>query len=201
MATENWSFGVWFNCTGVGAPNPTDMNTLAASCLTAFGTFWTAALKGSNAAACVPNSCKAYFYDSGALVTSGLSTGTLAAGSGTGPNPGYVARVVTLLTDFSGRSYRGRIYLPWTGAAVSGSTLQWTSNASLLTNLKTMFQAFSTAILALPGPPTNANLAVVGATNATVANVHNLRMDTIPDTQHGRTRRLVAVATDSLVYP
>lgn len=200
MGNENWSIGLWFNTTGIGAVTPSDMNNLASDCVGAWQTFWTAQLKAKNAAATTSGIARVSWYDAGVLTNTGFASAGPAAGTGTGPNPAYVARVITLLTDFAGRSYRGRLYLPWTGEAVSGSTFQWGSVATLLAAFKTFAQACETAILARMPTATTANFAVVGRTNGNVTNVHSLRIDGLPDTQHGRSRRLSAISTDSLAY-
>jgi len=202
VASEDWSAGCWFDAgtTGIGTPTPTDLNTMAASMATAAGVAWSAFLKAWNASGLTLTFCKAYFYRTNTLYGVGQASISASAATGTAPQPGYVSQVLTFLTSQPGRSGRGRMYLPKTGKAPSASTFQYATEGTALSAMKTYFQSCESAIEALPGASIVASLSVVSRTGSNPNAVTTLRMDSIPDTQHGRTKSLAPALLETLSY-
>jgi hypothetical protein len=91
---------------------------------------------------------------------SGLSSGNVGAGTGgPSPLPAQVAGLITKLTAYSGRKYRGRVYVPFPATSDIGLTDQ-VSSANYQTRLQTM--AAVVFALQLPGAGGNTlNMAPV----------------------------------------
>lgn len=200
LGGESWETGCWFFITGASVVTPVSVDNALTACDTEIGGLWTDFLKGWNASGLVLNRTKLSFYDNGVLSFSQQHAITVAAATGTAPQPGYTAQVVGLYTDLSRRYARGRMYFPKTGLAPSASTFQWASIATALGQLKTRLHNIETAIQANLPSATGANLRVVSRTGPGSQQVTQLKADSIPDTQHGRTRRFVATSKDAVSY-
>jgi hypothetical protein len=142
------------------------------------------------------------FYDGATLSVDGTASATPVPGTGSGAHPGYVALVVTLLTAFPGRSHRGRIYLPATAVAINSATSQLSTAATqdtlaadVATHLASSAHTPSWASGVLFTP------VVLSKTLGSTADIVSLRIDSLPDTQHGRTRKLSAVHTATHTVP
>lgn len=199
---DTWSVGFWASLAGLsGVPSPAQANADCAAVLTAFdGDVWSAATnpwKVRVAVGMTLASATSHFYSGGVLTAAGSATIAPVAGTGTNPQPVYVSRCVTLLTGRAGRSYRGRVYMPANGAPPSGTTFQYVSWINELNNLATFFRnVLSADTTDLPGDPTLTPV-VVSRTQAAATQIIALRMDSIPDTQHGRESRFVPTVVDA----
>lgn len=201
VAGEDWSCGVWFRPPDTSAiPTVTLMNTFLGHCVTSIGGFWSGGLKAVNAAGTTLTFVKGYWYFNTVLQLTGVSAISASVGSGSNPLPSYVARVLSLYSDTPGRFARGRVYLPYTGLAVSSSTFQWATASTVESAFKTMTKQMESDAVTDFSLPGNAPLSVVSRTNAGPYTVTQLRMDSIPDTQHGRTRKLTPIVIDQLAY-
>lgn len=197
--SDTWSIGMWFVVTGQsGIPSPANMNSAASGVLGGFNTLvWSAATNGlksfNNSGVTLATASTAY-YRNGSLVAAGSASISPVAGTGATNQPNYVARVVSLLTDRPGRSYRGRLYLPWTGQALTAASGLWTSMPDIPTNLATLLS--SSTGMQSPGygwgGSSVADFVVLSRAQTAATPVTSLRMDNKPDTQHGRENRLVA---------
>jgi hypothetical protein len=139
------------------------------------------------------------FYRGGASIGSGNAVMTPQAGSGSFAVPFYTALVVTTRTAAAGRSGRGRMYLPFTSANLNNNTGQVTSTTQqdLLDNLKDLVVAMRTLSGVLPGVD-GYTPVVVSLKHSTFNQITTLTCDSVPDTQHGRTRKDIPVLTASI---
>jgi hypothetical protein len=198
--SDTWSIGLWQKLTGMSStPTPAQMNAAALFRLNGFKTLvWTPAsvpLAGLNATGVNLATAKAYLYRNGVLSAQGTASITASAGTSTRFMPFYTALCVSLLTNTPGRSGRGRVYLPYTGATINGTTGQSSDTlTTIANNFASMATGYGPDDNGFPGDPTS-ELEVVSSTHATSAKVVSVRIDSIPDTQHGRTRKVVATST------
>lgn len=207
VGSELWSINFWCRTNStIATPTPAQMNTTAANSLSAFNTVvWSASsngLKSGNTSDTTLSNSKLYFYDGGLLTVDGAASITPVAGTGTSAHPGYVASVCSLLTDYPGRSKRGRLYLPATGMGILTTTSQWASSTlthGIVDNMRLFLQNGGIA----PSWDGTAGIhpVIMSMSLGSITDVTGLRMDSLPDTQHGRTRRLVATDTYAVAYP
>lgn len=122
---------------------------------------------------------RTYRYGSGsAAVDSGQANVASGAGTGGTTCPNYVALCVTLRTANASRRGRGRVYLPFNGVAVGGTTGTWTS------------ANVAPVVSALGAWMDNLNARVVSEAASTSYPVTSVDADYVPDTQRGREGRL-----------
>jgi hypothetical protein len=200
LSTERWQTGAWFKLTGVGTPTPVDFTTPLNSINSATGLLWSTAIKAGCSSGTNLDFVKLTMYRNNVLYFVGQQSISAAAGSGTSPLPGYVAQVWTLKSNLPTRSGRGRMYVPKNGLAVSGTTYQWPTVSTALAALKTWANSCETALSGLPGTTPSAKLSVVGRSGPPSQPVTLLQADSIPDVQHGRTKRFSAVVVDQQSY-
>ena len=111
-------------------------------------------------------------------------------GSGVQPHPYQTALVVSLRTAVAGPRGRGRLYVPATGAAISGSTLRLTSSVqtAFLTAAETYLGALNVSV------NTHAalsELCVWSRTGESAAPVTKISVGDVLDTQRRRRDTLV----------
>jgi hypothetical protein len=200
IGSDQWSIGAYQRLNGLSSnPTPTQMNTAALARLNGFNTIvWSAAtagLKSVNATGVALSIIKSYLYRGGVLTAQGNAAITAVPGTGSANLPFFTALCCSLLTNTPGRSGRGRLYLPFTAGALTatggqtniGSLSQYAGNvASWLSGLGGNDNLY-------PGDPTSAAV-VLSNTKSAVYDVVTTRIDSIPDTQHGRTRKDVAAS-------
>lgn len=198
IASDDWSCGVWQTVSGLtGNPTTTQMNTDALATLNVFNNdVWSAATAGQktvNASGTLLSTIKSYLYRNGVLTRQGTASITAVAGTGTAVLPFYTAMCCSLLTDTAGRSGRGRIYLPFTAGALLAATGQMNIGAlsGYATNVAAFLTALNTNNTNFPGTPTQ-QVVVLSKTLGNTFPVTTVRIDSIPDTQHGRTRKDIA---------
>jgi len=200
-AAQSWSFGVWCGVATTGTPTSADLLAYLQGFETAFAALWTS-LKPYNAATCRRTGSSAYFYPAGATHSTLVAHNTITAvpGTGTASAGPRNALVCTLTTATSGRSARGRFYVPVTSAAM-GADLQMPS-----ANVDTFTVACQTWLNALRtggsgsvwgnAPPrvrsekTGASLIVTGLT-----------VNSLYDTQRRREDKLKPTYTKVLTIP
>jgi hypothetical protein len=200
VASEDWATGCWLVPQAATSGSQANLALFVADCVTPLATFWTAALKPQNAPGLTLTYIKAWWYFNAVLQGVAQSTVAGGAATGTAPQPGYVSRVVGLYSNDPRRSGRGRMYLPRTSGAPSGTTFQYASDPTTLSQLKTMLQAFETSLASRFNASGGAPLSVVSRVTSPPPAVTTLKYDSIPDTQHGRTRKFLPVAIDTLAY-
>nr|CRY97262.1 hypothetical protein [uncultured prokaryote] len=175
-------------------------DTFAAAVLTAFKTdVWSAGtlpLSAANGSGVSLSTCKVSAYNSGGvLAAQGNASISAVTGSSTTGAAGYQAIVATLLTGTFGSSYRGRMYLPWTGA-VSTSTLQLTSSQT--PNIAANVAAFLKAVNDTDAPTDSGDEfqpGVLSLKHGVITSYSTVRVDSVPDTQRGRQKSAVPVST------
>lgn len=193
-AGEIWQCGLWFQSNlGEAAPGNNEDADAALSAMTAGLTQWTAlltALKATWSTGTTHNRNALYCYPDGGPDATAVAIQDVTATAGTNATalPNQTARVVTILTGSAGRSHRGRIYLPGTGEAMSGSTGHFTSTgSSILSAMNTWIEACIAAAV-LPGG-SGVALRVVSPKLSSAFVATTLRTDNIPDVQRRRANR------------
>jgi hypothetical protein len=199
LGAETWESGFWFASDAVGFFSPAQHETALTAIDTEIAGIWTDFLKGWNASGLSLTFSRLRTYNNGAPEAVSQHALTVAAASGTAPQPGFTAQCISLYTDVPSRRTRGRAYLPRTGNAPSASTFQWASIATALGQLKTHLHNMSTALDGLPST-SGSRLAVVSRQGGDPVNVTRLRADSKPDTQHGRTSKMSPATLDVLAY-
>jgi hypothetical protein len=199
--SESWSINHYQEVTGlVALPTPAALQGVCNSNETAAGTMW-ATLKTHCTAAMTFTGLNQTFIRNGVTIFSNQTNEAAAvAGSGATVQPSYVARVVTLLTNRSGRSYRGRMYLPYNSGVITSATGLFTSDATTLGAVKTFMLACTANILTLAGAAT-AGPVVYSITAGAHDPVTSLRMDNKPDTQRGREKGMQPSIFDTVSIP
>jgi hypothetical protein len=204
IATEQWSINVWAKYSGGVQPTPAQLNAWALQVLNGFKLHVWSAVTGPlavfNSTGCNVASAKAYFYRNGSLLVAGTAGITPVAGNASSTiQPAYVSLVCTLLTLFPGRSKRGRVYLPATGVGLTAATFQVTSVVSQDGLAVNMWNWFVTANDFAPGwdVPGSVVVGVMSLKTSTFTPLSGVRIDSLPDTQHGRSRRLVSAHISS----
>lgn len=201
IGVERWSVGYWLRYdSSVSLPTPAEANTYALAILNQFNTLvWsgaTASVKAQNSTDTTLDTCTVRFYDGNTLMVDGLATITPVAGTGGGAHPGYVACCVSLLTPFPGRSKRGRMYLPATAMPVNGTTSLWLTNATVDAFAVNLAGYFANSVhVPSWGSPASFTVVIMSKLLGSTSDVVNIRIDNIPDTQHGRTKKLVSSHT------
>lgn len=140
-----WSFGFWSTVSTAGTPTDANMATALNTAKTPLEAFWTS-FKVYAAAGTNLTRHSAYFYPAGAALAANVAhiDITPVPGTGSTPTSPRSAVVVTTLTASSGRSHRGRMYLPFTGTA-SSSGLQISTSVvdNIASYAKTLLNAFN----------------------------------------------------------
>lgn len=196
---EAWSIGQYWGLVVTATPTPAQMNTLAASLLSAFNSgCWNVAsnsLKAVNPAGITLRQATLYYYNGGGLVAAGAATQTAVPGTNTNAAPSYVSRVITNQSDQPGRSHRGRVYLPWCGQPVDVNTGLWPSAASFMANYRSTQTAMVSAIQSSTWA-TSASAAVVSQRLGVLSFITSWRMDNKPDSQRGRGKKIIPSVSD-----
>lgn len=184
---DQWQAGIWWN----EATTATDLNAAATAYLTETMTaFWNAAStpwKARQSDGTSLDYVKLYEYVAGVLNAEGSATQSPSLGTNSGgASPAYSACCVSLLTSKFGRSYRGRMYLPFT-APVAHATCQFPSLTGEIANFKTWIDYFSANVLT--GMTSTLSPQVISRKHGTAQQITKFRIDSQPDTQHGRSRK------------
>lgn len=185
---ERFSFGLTFRPGLLEAPEPEDMGVWATQIVGVLNSH-------ESDGWCAEMSANAGFTDVSTLYYD--ETSTTAIYSGTAPVSGVsgvgapsktaqTARVVSLLTPFSGRRYRGRVYLPALASTIT--------TAGRSTVADTWAPAFADFLLdvaaAFPGAGSAVPVVYSAAANA-VTDVTRVRVGDILDTQRRRRDTMV----------
>lgn len=181
--SEIWNTSFWFGAVSLGSA--ADLLALATTAAPRFTTWWTS-IKPKIYTSYLLKELRAYFYDGtsdtakfNALVDLGSVPGTLSATS----SPLDTCCVVSLLTGFSGRSNRGRVYIPRhevclnTNGLFANVTSDYANaTATLLTNISADWGTWQPK--------------VVSRLLGTSEDVVSCRADQRPDVQRRRENRL-----------
>lgn len=129
------------------------------------------------------------------VAENGYVFATELTGVGTGSLPNLTAMVQSLRTNSSGRSYRGRMYVPCTGAVLNGDGhFNTTDCDDMATATATYLVAVANAISGNPGGG-DSTPCVASFTKSFCTNIVQVLVDDIPDTQHRREDKLGAAHT------
>lgn len=188
MAGDSYSFGMALLLPSTISHTPFNLGGIATAMQGFTDTFWgaTNGLKALNTMAVSAPVVTIRYYENGALLGSSTSgTGETPSLVATG-SPAYTALVVTLLTNNTTRSGRGRFYLPTTVAPIDGANLQWTKAGidNLAVPLTAFIQKFGNTPFGLES--VLAKVSVRSLKTGTLNVVQSVRVNSIPDTQHGR---------------
>lgn len=200
---ETWSVGMWFWMTGLTAGTTQAQADQAAT--DAHGFFktrlWTGSLQATNPPAIALTNTRFHLYEAAIATASGQFIDVASAGSSASASAAYQALCVSLYSTIAGRSGRGRMYLPFCTGGLSTATCQLAAApAGQMTAFKNYMSDMNSHVWALPGAP-GAVPSVVSRTHATQAGITHMRIDSKPDTQHGRTKRMAAAFTATAVFP
>lgn len=199
--TDRWSSGFWMSFgSGVTTLAQADLDTFIALCLSSFQTnVWGPAsnpLKGSNASGVTLDSAQGTYYNAGVATFSSRQTQTPVAGTNSsGSYHAAAALVCTLLTDQSNRRNRGRMYLPATAPNATNTTLQWSVAPPHAAQMKTYFDALNAASLAWDSGNTHRVAVVSRVGTGQARSVQRVRIDSVIDSQRGRSDKFVPVFT------
>jgi hypothetical protein len=198
---ESWSFTHYQQVTGlVALPAPADLQTLCNSCEAAAATMWNT-LKTKCSAETSFTGLNLAFIRNGVTAFSNQTNEVSAIpGTAAAHMPVYISRVVSLLTSRAGKSYRGRMYLPYNGLVFVPGAVLWPSDSTTLAAVKAFLLACTADILVLPSSVT-AGPVIYSKTASVATPVTQIRMDNKPDTQRGRERSIAATIFDTLSIP
>jgi hypothetical protein len=199
-SAQTWSCSLWLDTgVGTGAPTQAQLNAVTVSAEAAWRTFWTG-LKPQNCAAWSYQHTQSYYYlpnttKAAMQAQAGAGGGTLA---GTGsPLPFVTACVASLRSVGTGRSSRGRIYLPKTGGQVDAN------GQFLTTDCNTMANAVHDLIVALnavaiPFDAGSGRVVIASFTKHDAPPITSVVVNSAPDVQHRRTDKIGAAYTATI---
>lgn len=113
--------------------------------------------------------------------------GTPKVGTGTTPHPAQVSSVFSVLTALSGKSYRGRIYWPATGAAIGASG---TFSGVLATMAQDMTLFIKGVIGSAAGAPPGILFGVYSPLHDVMTPGTSVRVGNVPDIQRRRRQKV-----------
>lgn len=191
---DSWSTSFAFS--GADIVSPTALQAALTAFAPAVEDWWTSgtpSLQNVTSSDSFIDSIRGYYYEAG-------SSSADTVGEYVYPSPingaqsaklsARTALVATLITGHPGRSFKGRMYLPATGAVLANhqhSSGNVTDVASATADLLTAWNALTETGISVA--------CVAGKTNLTV--VSSVRVDSIPDTIRARSRKMVALSQHS----
>jgi hypothetical protein len=193
---QTWSTAFWATVASGSAITGTNIGPLAvaieAGPLNTFATFcknhiWSSITTYEGATV--------YYYPDGSIHAEyvGIADATSIAGSETPYQPALLSMVQSLRTPLSGRSYRGRMYVPASGVGVN-STAQWPDDiiGDMATATAAMLSTFNTADYSAHGLA-GQGACIASFTTGGVVPITTVEVDSKPDTQHRRQDKLLAL--------
>lgn len=180
---EIWDTSFWVN--DVIVASNTDANAVMAQVGGLFNTNLKTALLALQANDCAVTQLKGYFYAGGSSTASWVgSFATAGAGATTAQLPLQTCMVMTLRTANSGRSYRGRMYLPATGGIMASSAHQFgtSTTTAISTALANFFNAINTSSI-------SGSVCVWSPTRGVMTDVTQITCDQRPDIQRRRANK------------
>lgn len=143
--------------------------------------------------------CTVYYYPDGSTHATlvGEAPATAIPGTLTDYQPPLLSMVHSLRTAFSGRSFRGRMYVPCSGFAVS-STGQWGSGVctSQAGAAAAMFDTFNGGDYSAHGLASQGAI-VASFTKGDMTPINEVIVNSLPDTQHRRQDKLLPLFSES----
>lgn len=195
---QTWSINIGF--TGPGTVTNTDLSTWLASLDTAIATWWNTGngVKYVNPSYVQCTSSSAEYYAANSAVPMAQAAHTFASalpGNSTSYLPTQCAAVHSLHTNAAGRSNRGRLYVPVTGALLSSGPVLGTSNVdAMASSMSTLLHAINISSLAASAP----QVIVRGSSVLSGYPVTSLSVDNEVDIQRRRADKLFASYTKTV---
>lgn len=189
---DSWSTGFAFS--GADIVSPVALSAALAAFAPAVEDWWTSgtpSLQNVTASDSYIDSIRGYYYEAGSSSADVVAEYVYSSpinGAQTARLSARTAMVATLLTGHPGRSYKGRMFLPATGAVMANhqnSTSNVDDVATATADLLTAWNALTETGISVA--------CVAGKTDLTV--ISAVRVDSIPDTIRARSRKMVALHT------
>jgi hypothetical protein len=125
-----------------------------------------------------------YFYNGGTAAAATSHVAMTDAGTGTSPHPKQIAACLTLRTATATANGRGRLYVPYTGGAVTSAGLL---DSTITNNMVDKLASWLNFLRAGTVSPN-----VVSQTTGVARPITSVDADYIPDTQRRRRGRLTS---------
>lgn len=201
LGGETWSCTHYQVVTGlISLPTSADVQTASNTAETAAALLW-AGIKAKCSAETSFTGMNTAFIRNGVTVfTTQTDEAAPIPGTAAAHLPVYIARVVTLQTARSGRSYRGRMYMPYNGTTFAAGAVLWPSDAANLALVAAYLNNCASAALDLSGSLT-AGPVIYSQTTGDHEPVTRVRWDNKPDTQRGREKSIAATVFDTHSVP
>jgi hypothetical protein len=184
---EEWASGLWWTVNAAPANGPDFQSFVDEYAITAFAhAGW---FQGQNVAAATWTGVKGYYHASNpgaAAIFAGENVfGSPKAGTGSGQEQAnQTALVASMLTGQSGRSFRGRMYVPATDLGIANGVVGSGQVDAVASGLVDLIDAVRTATTWRP--------MVVSVTKDVMTEIIQVRVDNKPDTQRRRANKLVS---------
>lgn len=206
-ANQSWSCGLTVHYLAATLAL-TDLQTWLTSLSTPINQWWSNSYTGTSVAIrngatadTTLSGADAYLYTTNsplAALVATLNYGTPIAGTSTTAAPTQTCAVASLRTDFAGRSNRGRIYVPATGATLSAAHKFSDDYCTAVAgSTATLIGAINDTTIGGSGVE-----VVVGTTQQTLAAViKRVVCDNEPDIQRRRADQIAPSVTKTIVVP
>jgi hypothetical protein len=198
-AVQNWSTSFWVGLNAGSDASGPNLLPVAVAIEGAVKT-WANGLAGHIWASNTQyEGITAYLYPPLSTVSTENAPATSGpvSGSETGYEPFQISLVASLRTPFSGRSYRGRMYVPLSATLCDNSGQLGSAPALYLSETTAaLFEAVNTLDLTAHGV-TGQTCVVASFTKAQTFPITTVIVDSIPDTQRRRENALVATYVES----
>lgn len=189
---EQWSISHAVGGTGISTQN--DLNVLVSNAIIAYSatTSLKSILQAANPAGFSVASCTGYWYTSNgpALYQARQAIGDNGSAASQ-PLPNQAAVVVSLLTALSGRTHRGRMYIPQLSKNLTAGQLATADVDAICTAVKNY-------IAALNGSVGGYSVAVASTVSAALTHVTSVRVDSKVDTQRRRAKSTAVAYSKTL---
>lgn len=189
-----WSNSYWWACapgSSVPSNNAQAATTLAAMLSNAKATTFRTWLLGIMPAVCTIDQATLYCYPTGGPSSPAIAEAPwFAVGTnGVGPMPPQTCMVASLRTGQSGRSFRGRVYLPKQSAVLSGGHQFSAADTTSAANAVAAFLSGWEADAILPDG-TGIFAVVVSVKRGVASAITSVVVDSKPDVQRRRINKM-----------
>lgn len=195
-ADQTWSTGLAVALSSSTPPTEAELSTWLASLDTAYAAWWHigTGVADLNAADTTYDGNRCYYYPAGQTAASAQAnrefSGALPGSQSAGANPQRTCCVSSMITGSSGRSFRGRRYLPATGAPLTAHQF----GSVFVDHIVAAEVAFLDAVGA--SSIAGADLIPIVANNrVSPPSIQTVRVNSLPDTQRRRTDKVGAIYT------
>lgn len=188
--TQSWSINISTQPTAATVTN-SDLASWLTAIDSAVQTTWWGAVKALNAGQSNLLGIRASYYAAGSTTAAAAADhpfASLIAGTGPALMPTQSACVVSLLTNQSGRHYKGRLYVPVTGVTMTGTFKLSNGNVDTVNT----FTAGLMTTLNATAVAGAANQVIVAGAVSSPAAVLSCRTDNEVDIQRRRADKILA---------